>query len=87
MRDADADPAEPLPGDPPLPERRSLIVTMGSAAGAAMLGFEQAIRSEPPAQIMAAEHMPQRGAVGLGGQAGDLVIEIPEPTPPRRPDR
>ena len=74
--------------NPPLPEeRRSLIVTMGSAAGAAMLGFEQAIRSEPPAEMMAAEHMPQRGAVGLGGHAGDLVIEIPEPTPPRRRDR
>jgi hypothetical protein len=87
MRDADADPAAPLPEDPALPERRSLIVTMGTAAGAAMLGFEQAIRSEPPAQIMAAEHMPERGAIGLGGATGDLVIEIPEPTPPSRPDR
>lgn len=49
--------------------------TFGTAVGAAMLGFEQALRSEPPPEIMAGEHVPERG---LGGQDSDLVIEFPD---------
>ncbi len=50
--------------------------SFGTAVGAAMLGFEQALRNEPPAEILAAEHMPERGHAG---QDSDLVIEVPEP--------
>ncbi len=49
---------------PPKPE--ALVVPFGAAIGAAMMGFEQALRREPPAEVMAAEHMPSRGSVGLG---------------------
>jgi hypothetical protein len=48
----------------------------GTAVGAAMLGFEQALRNEPPAEIMAAEHMPERGRTGDDGR---LIIEFPDP--------
>ena len=48
----------------------------GTALGAAMLGFEQALRNEPPAEILAAEHMPERGG---SADDGGLVIEIPDP--------
>lgn len=46
----------------------------GTALGSAMLGFEQALRNEPPAEILAAEHMPERGG---SGQGSDLLIEFP----------
>ncbi len=49
--------------------------SFGTAVGAAMLGFEQALRSEPPPEILAGEHVPERG---LGGQDADLVIEFPD---------
>jgi RimJ/RimL family protein N-acetyltransferase len=49
--------------------------SFGTAVGAAMLGFEQALRSGPPAQILAGEHMPERGGFG---QDDGLVIEFPE---------
>ena len=52
------------------------MVPFGTAIGAAMMGFEQALRREPPAEVMAAEHMPERGSIGLDG---DLVIDFPEP--------
>ena len=39
-----------------------------------MLGLDQAIRREPPAQVVAAEHQPERSIIGGDG---DLVIEIP----------
>lgn len=52
----------------------------GTAVGAAMLGFEQALRSEPPPEIQAAEHVPERG---LGGSNEGLVIEFPEDAPRR----
>lgn len=48
--------------------------SFGTAVGAAMLGFEQALRSEPPPEIMAGEHVPERGLSG----DGELVIEFPE---------
>jgi len=53
--------------------------SFGAAAGAAMLGFEQALRSEPPPQIQAGEHVPERG---LSGDT-DLVIEFPEDLQPK----
>jgi hypothetical protein len=56
----------------------------GTALGAAMLGFEQALRNEPPAEILAAEHMPERGGAA---DDGGLVIDIPEPRPHRRSGR
>ena len=49
--------------------------SFGTAMGAAMLGFEQALRREPPAQILAAEHMPERDHSGDGR---GFVIEFPE---------
>jgi hypothetical protein len=48
---------------------------------AAMLGFEQAMRSEPPAEVMAAEHAPE---LGQSGEDEEMVVVIPDPLPPRR---
>jgi hypothetical protein len=48
----------------------------GTAVGSAMLGFEQALRSEPPPHILAAEHIPERGT---SGDDTGLVIEFPDP--------
>jgi hypothetical protein len=59
---------------------KPLAPTFGTAVGAAMLGLEQALRREPPAQVVAAEHVPERAQIGVGG---GLIIEIPEP-PERR---
>jgi len=56
--------------------------SFGTAVGAAMLGFEQALRSGPPPEVLAAEHIPERGY--SGDASGDLVIVIPES--PARPD-
>lgn len=67
--DASTSPSKPL----------STKGSFGTAVGAAMLGFEQALRNEPPAEILAAEHMPERGH---SGQDGDLLIEIPDPLDP-----
>ena len=39
-----------------------------------MLGFEQALRSEPPPEILASEHVPERG---LSGADDAMVIEFP----------
>ncbi len=64
-----------MPDDSP-PKPDSLVVPFGTAIGAAMTGFEQAFRREPPAEVMAAEHMPERGSIGLDG---DLVIDFPDP--------
>ncbi len=64
-----------MPDDEPA-KPESLKVPFGTAIGAAMLGFEQAIRRQPPAEVLAAEHVPQRGSIGLDG---DLVIDFPEP--------
>ena len=64
-----------MPDDEPA-KPESLKVLSGTAIGAAMLGFEQALRREPPAEVLAAEHVPQRGSIGLDG---DLVIDFPAP--------
>jgi hypothetical protein len=62
-------------GDQP---SRPLKSTFGTAVGAAMLGFEQAIRSEPPAEVIAAEHAPE---LGQSGEDDGMVIIITEPLP------
>jgi len=56
---------------PPLDRTNSF----GTAVGAAMLGFEQALRSEPPPEILASEHVPERG---LSGADDAVVIEFPQ---------
>ena len=61
---------------------------MGSSAaaalGSAMLGLDQAIRREPPAQIVAAEHQPERDP--SGDESTRLIIQIPSPgEPPHEP--
>ena len=58
-------------------EALSMKNSFGTAVGAAMLGFEQALRREPPPEVLAAEHMPERD---LSGDDGDeVVIEFPDP--------
>jgi hypothetical protein len=47
-----------------------------------MLGFEEALRREPPAQVMAAEHAPERGRIAADG---GLLIDIPDPVAPPPP--
>ena len=42
--------------------------SFGTALGSAMLGFEQALRSGPPPEVLAAEHMPERGYSGDGNR-------------------
>ena len=51
--------------------------TFGTAVGAAMLGFEQALRREPPPEVLAAEHMPERDLSTDDGE--EVVIEFPDP--------
>lgn len=46
-----------------------------SAIGSAMLGLEQALRSEPPPEVMAAEHVPVRG---LSGADDVRVLVFPD---------
>jgi hypothetical protein len=64
--------ADPEPASEPL----TLKGSFGTAVGAAMLGFEQALRDGPPPQIQAAEHLPDRRTTS--GEDG-LVIEFPGP--------
>lgn len=66
----------PVELDEPV-ETMSLRNSLGTAVGAAMLGFEQALRKEPPAEVLAAEHMPERDRVTSG--EGELVLEFPAP--------
>ena len=73
----------PVELDEPV-ETMSLKTTFGTAAGAAMLGFEQALRREPPAEVLAAEHMPERDQVTSGD--GELIIDLPGPIEPREPE-
>ena len=73
----------PVELDEPV-ETMSLKNTFGTAAGAAMLGFEQALRREPPAEVLAAEHMPERDQVTSGD--GGLIIDLPGPIEPREPE-
>lgn len=64
------------PDDEPATKPLSTKGSFGTAVGAVMLGFEQALRSEPPAEILAAEHVPERGQ---SGKEGGVIIEFPEP--------
>ena len=64
-------------------EPLTLRESFGTALGSAMLGFEQALRREPPAEIIAAEHEPERG---YSGEGSPVVIEFPDdrgPAPPK----
>ena len=61
----------------------SMAGSFGTAVGSAMLGLDMALRSEPPPQILAGEHIPERGGFGLDD---DLVIEFPEPSSGRQRD-
>jgi hypothetical protein len=58
-------------------EALSMKNSFGTAVGAAMLGFEQALRREPPPEVLAAEHMPEREHVA--DDRDDVVIEFPDP--------
>jgi len=57
-------------------EPLDLSNSWGTAMGAAMLGFEQALRSEPPPETTAAEQVPERG---YSGEGTDVVIDFPDP--------
>lgn len=72
------------PPAPPTEEPASIAPlefpgSFGTAVGAAMLGFEQALRSEPPPEIQAGEHVPERG---IGGQDSGLILEFPDDVEP-----
>jgi hypothetical protein len=51
---------------------------MAAAVGTAMLGLEQAMGREPPAEVVVREHQPERGLAGAGGE---LTIEFPDDGP------
>jgi hypothetical protein len=63
-------------------ETMSMKDSFGTAVGSAMLGFEQALRNEPPAETLAAEHMPERDQIS--GDDGTTII-WPEPVERRSP--
>ena len=73
----------PVELDEPV-EQMTLKDSFGTAMGAAMLGFEQALRTGPPPEVLAAEHIPERDQV-TGGD-GELVIELPDPIERRSDD-
>ena len=58
-------------------ETMSMKNSFGTAVGAAMFGFEQALYKRPPAEVLAAEHMPERDQAGADD--GELIIDFPEP--------
>ena len=49
--------------------------SVASAIGTAMLGLEQAMRREPPAEVIVREHQPERGHSGADG---DFDIVFPD---------
>jgi hypothetical protein len=49
--------------------------SIGGAIGAAMLGLEEALRSQPPPQVRVAEHRPVRG---LSGREDEDVLVFPD---------
>jgi hypothetical protein len=69
-------PEEKTSGEAPL-EALTMKNSFGTAVGAAMLGFEQALRREPPPEVLAAEHVPERGHVTCDGD--EVTIEFPDP--------
>ena len=56
-------------------EAAGLTHSWGTAAGAAMLGFEQALRSEPPPETVAGAHVPERG---LAGEDEGTMLTFPD---------
>jgi hypothetical protein len=77
--DAMLDEQGPVELDEPV-ETMSMTGSFGTAVGAAMLGFEQALRNEPPPEVLAAEHMPERDHT-----SGDGSVTIGFPAPIERP--
>jgi hypothetical protein len=73
MEHGDA-PTEVAPDEPSAPAL-DLRHSWGTAVGAAMLGFEQALRTEPPPETVAAEQVPERGSHGLDR---DTVLVFPD---------
>ena len=67
---ASGEPEREEPADAP-PDRLERSRSYGTAIGAAMLGLEQALRSQPPPEVLAVEHAPARG---LSGQDEDIVL-------------
>lgn len=65
------------------PAPPSLAATFASAIGASMLGLEQALRSQPPAQVTAWEHRPVRGSTASDG---GISLEFPDDGEPRDED-
>jgi hypothetical protein len=49
--------------------------SIGSAIGAAMLGLEEALRSQPAPQVSVEKHRPFRG---LSGREGEPVLVFPD---------
>jgi hypothetical protein len=77
-RDESGQGANVSPGSQAAPtEPLDMTNSWGSAVGAAMLGFEQALRSEPPPEILAGEHIPERGHSGTDD---GIIIEFPDET-------
>jgi len=71
---ADDQPDQEPVSTPPL----TLKGSFGTAVGASMLGLEQALRDEPPPQVQAAEHMPDRRTIP---GAADLELHFPDSAP------
>jgi hypothetical protein len=86
-QDGDVPAAEGATADPGGVRRQQPLLgtpDFGTAVGAAMLGFEQALRSQPPPEVMAAEHRPIRG---LSGQDGEIIVFPEEPPAEQEADR
>ena len=64
-------------------EPMTMRETFGTSLGSAMLGFEQALRREPPAEVLAAEHVPERDYSGAGTP---VIIEFPDDRKPSATD-
>jgi hypothetical protein len=76
------DPADPPAATPDGRDRASVGSRAASMVGTAMLGLEQAMRREPPAEVVVHEHQPARG---LSGADGDYELVFPDD--PSRADR
>jgi hypothetical protein len=73
--DADEDEAPP---NERLEQTPSFGTGLATAVGTAMLGLEEALRSQPPPAVMAAEHRPIRG---LSGQDHEVLLVFPDDPP------
>jgi hypothetical protein len=69
------DVTDPLVPGSARPDSLSSTNHVASAIGTAMLGLEQAMRRDPPAEVIVREHQPERGHSGADG---DFDIVFPE---------